>query len=173
MSWTDPLPCDINGMIVNYTVRVDEDDIVVSDGERSRVLSNLTAFTNYTISVAVSTSVGRGPFSDAITRRTEEDAPSMPTNLKIRELKARSLSLEWGLPLKPNGVVRVYEVVYYVTNNKEANITIMNYTVTDMMIVLLTIESLIPYTSYTFEVRAITVEYGDVASIVMTTAEAG
>ena len=73
VSWTDPLPCDINGMIVNYTVRVDEDDIVVSDGERSRVLSNLTAFTNYTISVSVSTSVGRGPFSDTITRRTEED----------------------------------------------------------------------------------------------------
>ena len=60
-------------MIVNYTVRVDEDDIIVSDGKRSRVLSNLTAFTNYTIRVAVSTSVGRGPFSDAITRRTEED----------------------------------------------------------------------------------------------------
>ena len=73
VSWTDPLPCDINGMIVNYTVRVDEDDIIVSDGERNRVLSNLTAFTNYSISVAVSTSVGRGPFSDTITRRTEED----------------------------------------------------------------------------------------------------
>ena len=78
VAW-QPLPgCDQNGVITNYTIaytivgNTTFTNTVVGAADRSAVISPLTPFTNYTIKMAASTSVGRGSFGDEVTVQTNE-----------------------------------------------------------------------------------------------------
>ena len=89
VSW-QPLPsCDQNGVITNYTIAyrmeggTDMSFNVVDAANRMHVVKPLTPYTNYTIKMAASTSVGRGDFGPEMTVQTNEssEAPVIPWSL--------------------------------------------------------------------------------------------
>ena len=82
ITW-QPLPtCEQNGVITNYTIayrmegRMDMSfiEIVVDAANLTAVVTPLTPYTNYTIKMAASTSVGRGEFGPEMTVQTNESS---------------------------------------------------------------------------------------------------
>ena len=79
ITWQPLAACEQNGIITNYTVAYKMDggsfiEIVVDAANRTAVVTALTPFTNYTIKMAASTSVGRGPFGREMTVQTNESS---------------------------------------------------------------------------------------------------
>jgi protein tyrosine phosphatase len=106
VSWT--IPEITNGKIVNYTVRI---------GERRELsettflqISGLTPYTNYNISVAASTSAGRGSFTGGLRVETQQDVPLAPRNVRGNSPNSNSLNITWDPPSSLNGVLLTYEV---------------------------------------------------------------
>ena len=82
LTW-QPLPtCDENGNITNYTIAyrmeggmdMSFNETVVDAASRTAVVTSLTPYTNYTIKMAASTSVGRGEFGPNVTVQTNESS---------------------------------------------------------------------------------------------------
>ena len=80
VAW-QPFPsCEENGVITNYTIayrmegRMDMSfvKLVVPAANLTAVVSPLIPYTNYTIKMAASTSVGRGEFGPEVTVQTSE-----------------------------------------------------------------------------------------------------
>ena len=78
-----PVDCaDRNGDITGYSVQYGEvgsgstQTMPVSGGSATEAtISGLMPFTTYSIQVAAETSVGTGPYSDAITNKTRQSMP--------------------------------------------------------------------------------------------------
>ena len=89
LTWDRPLPEEENGLLVHYHVIVIETQIYYTDNGteitgmqtylnrtykvsegRSQLIDGLHPDYNYTVRIATATGVGIGPFSDAITVRT-------------------------------------------------------------------------------------------------------
>ena len=77
LAWDPPLLRDHNGIITSYIVRLN----ALSTGEQLQfvatsnnfTVSSLSPYTVYDCAVAATTSVGTGPFSEAITLKTMEE----------------------------------------------------------------------------------------------------
>ena len=77
VTWDHPLPPDRNGVITNYTVRQTGSEIIMIElpnNDTSLLLTDLMPFTVYSITVAGSTSAGRGEFTTPVTARTRIDS---------------------------------------------------------------------------------------------------
>ena len=78
VTWDHPLPPHRNGVITGYTVnRQTGNEIVTIElpiNDTSLLLTDLMPFTVYSITVAGSTSAGRGEFTTPVTRRTRIDS---------------------------------------------------------------------------------------------------
>ena len=85
VTWQPLPPCEQNGVITNYTIayrmegRTDMsfNEIVVDAANRMHVVESLTPYTNYTIKMAASTSVGRGEFGPNVTVLTNESSEAL------------------------------------------------------------------------------------------------
>ena len=101
--------------------------------------------------------------------------PSVPSNLTVSESTPTSLSLEWGPPLQPNGVILSYEVSYRGLDT--LNLippTFYNESVITVNESSLEVElvELVPYSLYSISVRAATeVGSGDIAVLTARTNE--
>ncbi len=81
VNWTDVLEIDQNGIITDYEVMYEPlmrfgntlNITIVNTTNMYITLDGLQEFVNYNISVRARTSVGPGPFSVGIMRRTLED----------------------------------------------------------------------------------------------------
>ena len=78
VTWDHPPAPDRNGVITNYTViRKTGSEIITiepASNDTSVLLTDLMPFTVYSITVAGSTSAGRGEFTAPVTRRTRIDS---------------------------------------------------------------------------------------------------
>ena len=82
VAWQPLPPCEQNGVITNYTIayrmegRMDMNfnDTVVDAANLTAVVTPLTPYTNYTLKMAASTSVGRGEFGQTMTVQTNESS---------------------------------------------------------------------------------------------------
>ena len=85
VTWQPLPPCEQNGVITNYTIvyRMEgETDMsfnesVVDAANLMDVVESLTPYTNYTIKMAASTSVGRGEFGPNVTVLTNESSKAL------------------------------------------------------------------------------------------------
>ena len=77
VTWDHPLAPDRNGVITGYTVIRQEDSEMYTtelfSNDTSQLLKGLPPFTRYNITVAGSTSAGRGEFTIPITIQTFSD----------------------------------------------------------------------------------------------------
>ena len=78
VTWDHPLPPDRNGAITNYTVirqaGSEMNTAELPSNDTSLLLTDLMPFTVYSITVAGTTSAGRGEFTTPVTRRTRIDS---------------------------------------------------------------------------------------------------
>ena len=101
--------------------------------------------------------------------------PSVPSNLTVSESTPTSLSLEWGPPLQPNGVILWYEVSYRGLDTLNLipptfyNETVIRVNESSLEVELV---ELVPYSLYNISVRAATVVgSGDIAVLTARTNE--
>ena len=79
VTWQPLPPCEQNGVITNYIIayRMEGGTVsesVVDAANRMHVVESLTPYTNYTIKMAASTSVGQGDFGPEMTVQTDESS---------------------------------------------------------------------------------------------------
>uniref|UniRef100_A0A672U465 Neuronal cell adhesion molecule n=1 Tax=Strigops habroptila TaxID=2489341 RepID=A0A672U465_STRHB len=72
------------------------------------MLPGLEPYSTYKLNVRVANGKGEGPASPDKVFRTPEGVPSSPSFLKITNPTLDSLTLEWGSPTHPNGVLTSY-----------------------------------------------------------------
>eukprot|EP00731_Ephydatia_muelleri_P029842 Em0021g365a len=125
-------------------------------------ISGLTFYTLYFFNVSVVTGGGTSPFAGPISQRTSEDAPSPPLNVMAYNISSTSIMVTWQPPLTPNGIIRGYQVNYFVTRGNGAT-SVVDTNVTDSTL----LTGLSIYTTYTIFVRAKTVIYGNNSTVIM------
>lgn len=124
MTWKEVPQVDQNGFITAYEVLYEPLDTFndflnisvmnVTAVEFSVVLTNLQEFVTYSIIVRAYTSIGPGPYSDAVYEMTLEDSPgSPPVNVTVYLSSATSVVVNWQEvpPIHQNGIITLYEVI--------------------------------------------------------------
>ncbi|XP_009325902.1 PREDICTED: neuronal cell adhesion molecule isoform X8 [Pygoscelis adeliae] len=81
------------------------------------MLPGLEPYSSYKLNVRVVNGKGEGPASPDKVFKTPEGVPSSPSFLKITNPTLDSLTLEWGLPAHPNGVLTSYILKFQPINN--------------------------------------------------------
>ena len=167
LSWDLPLPQDVNGVIVDYTINITStlgtSSFPVQSSDTSYIITSLRPFIAYTCIIAAHTSVGRGPFSTGVTLTTPEDAPEAPpVTLSQNNLMSRSVNLTWDAPRsdRQNGIIRYYVIEAY-ENNTENTITYQ----TPSNMTNFVVNNLHPFYTYTIKIRAFTVGPGPLSLV--------
>ncbi|XP_032543263.1 neuronal cell adhesion molecule isoform X35 [Chiroxiphia lanceolata] len=81
------------------------------------MLPGLEPYSSYKLNVRVVNGKGEGPASPDKLFKTPEGVPSSPSYLKITNPTLDSLTLEWGSPTHPNGVLTSYILKFQPINN--------------------------------------------------------
>ncbi|XP_043119890.1 LOW QUALITY PROTEIN: phosphatidylinositol phosphatase PTPRQ [Puntigrus tetrazona] len=108
VSWFPPV--EANGEIIDYAVVLQGPGTInkTYTTETHLMLSELTSFTPYNLSIAAVTRIGVGP-SVIIPLHTDEAVPmSPPRNLIIFNHTVNSVWLQWEPSPEPNGVIQHY-----------------------------------------------------------------
>ncbi|XP_052449660.1 neural cell adhesion molecule L1.1 isoform X1 [Carassius gibelio] len=88
--------------------------VIVANGNKEEmVVSDLHFHSNYTLTVAPFNSKGEGPHSKAYHFSTPEGAPGPLSFLTFESPSETEITLRWGAPDKPNGVLTGYLLQYY------------------------------------------------------------
>ena len=145
ISWNPPSAEKQNGILIDYVVcYTDNDELAVDMWQKTSTpttnitLTNLSIFTEYTVSVAAATVAGVGP-SDTVNEKTLNDskfsiahtfplgllfviakrlsylcisfiACSEPFGVMFTDIGETTIALEWNKPAIPNGIVDGYVV---------------------------------------------------------------
>ena len=161
-------PSTPNGIIIRYDILYvsvsdgspvgEEVTVMVEPNETgmyTEIISGLVAFTMYRVQAAAVTSIGQGVLVDRIAS-TDPTASSPPTAFAATTITSDSVTLTWGYPETPRGVIQGYVIRYHLTGSlgiqQEDNITLS--TLDDDSMQTFTVSSLTPFTLYSFTVRA-------------------
>uniref|UniRef100_A0A7M4ETF3 Neuronal cell adhesion molecule n=1 Tax=Crocodylus porosus TaxID=8502 RepID=A0A7M4ETF3_CROPO len=95
-----------------------EKKILTFNGNRTHgMLPGLEPYSSYRLNVRVVNGKGEGPASPDKIFKTPEGVPSAPSFLKIIDPMLDSLTLEWGLPTYPNGILTAYILKFQPINS--------------------------------------------------------
>ena len=91
ITWQPLPPCEQNGVITSYIIAyrmeggmdMSFSEVVVDDTRLMHVVESLTPYTNYTIKMAASTSVGWGEFGPEMTVQTNESSKLQSVQLSF------------------------------------------------------------------------------------------
>ena len=162
-------PSSPNGVILGYNIRhvpvlngmptaAEETAIMVPPndaGDYTEIISDLVAFTMYRVRVAAVTSIGQGEVEERFAS-TDPTSSSPPTNFTAVAITSDSVTLTWGYPETPRGIIQGYILRYHPTHDlddtREENITLP--TENDDRMQHSAISELVPFTSHTIAVRA-------------------
>ncbi|XP_058276445.1 neuronal cell adhesion molecule isoform X16 [Hirundo rustica] len=81
------------------------------------MLPGLEPYSSYMLNVRVVNGKGEGPASPDKVFKTPEGVPGSPSFLKITNPTLDSLTLEWGSPTHPNGILTSYTLKFQPINN--------------------------------------------------------
>ncbi|XP_072041030.1 phosphatidylinositol phosphatase PTPRQ-like [Amphiura filiformis] len=151
--WKQPLCKERNGIITNYTYLLTNSRTADQTGtivETSYNFTDLTPYVNYTFTVAASTIVGMGPYSDDVVGMTKEDKPPPPTDLGVLDKYTTntSITVTWNEPDPPHGIIDRYLVRYWKDGGNSSTVIVTS--------TMAKIDNLQPYANYSFKVRAFT-----------------
>ena len=172
VSWNE-VPCigqngPITGYLLYYTNTAFNDTVNITGGDnRQDILTGLTPYTNYTVTIRAYNDAGIGPTSNEIIQQTVESGkytliiifnislffylvPDVVSDLQLVSVGIDTISISWNIPTIPNGIITVYEIRYRESNNNGL------YNLTNTTNNQYSIEGLLPNTNYTIGVRAYT-----------------
>ena len=170
VSWNE-VPCigqngPITGYLLYYANTTFNDTANITGGDnRQYILTGLTPYTNYTVTVRAYNDAGIGQTSNETIQQTVESGkyiinifnnhllfdlvPGVVSDLQVINVGIDTISISWNIPTITNGIITVYEIRYRESNNNGLY-NIINTTKTQY-----SIEGL-PNTNYTIKVRAYT-----------------
>ncbi|CAF1181603.1 unnamed protein product, partial [Didymodactylos carnosus] len=135
ISWTQLESKDQCGIITSYKIvyyahsmSENRTYINIDNNVQSFLLSYLDAYTKYSLSMAACTSIGCGPFTSDFSFQTAESVPSKPTNVFFPDVTHWTTRITWDNPLKSNGILLGYRLVYWRTDDEINRIEINNIT---------------------------------------------
>ena len=166
MSWS--VPNNTNGVILHYNISYSIDlngmltetfSLVImatNVGTYSIILSDLTPFTRYRVSVSAATRIGEGESAVGFVT-TDPSASSPPTNLSAIGINSTAIMLTWGYPSDPRGSIEGYIITYGTSSILENEVNELNFTLmlpNDIQMQTTVIDGLFPFTCYFFRLIA-------------------
>ncbi|CAG9861808.1 unnamed protein product [Phyllotreta striolata] len=181
LKWKPPQQNMQNGELLGYKIfylvlnspqeiepgkKWEEEIEVVPASTTSHSLVFLDKYTEYSIQVLAFNPAGDGPRSRPIRVKTWQGLPSPPTNLTFSEITMNSLMVSWNPPRKRNGDIISYIVTYEtaVENDRYSKQVKQKVTTT-----YLQVQSLEEEVTYTFKVKAQTIDWGPAVASNVTT----
>uniref|UniRef100_A0A182ITM4 Uncharacterized protein n=1 Tax=Anopheles atroparvus TaxID=41427 RepID=A0A182ITM4_ANOAO len=144
----------------------EEEIEVVPASYNTHNLVFLDKYTEYRIQILAFNPAGDGPRSAPITVKTLAGLPGPPTRLLFGDITMNSLTVSWEPPRKRNGLILGYIVAYETTEDNEKFSKQVKQKVTGTSLVVQNLEEEV---TYTFTVRAQTIDYGPAISGNVTT----
>ncbi|XP_065259654.1 neurofascin isoform X4 [Emys orbicularis] len=133
-------------------------------GDRPRgIVSRLFPYSNYKLEMVVVNGRGDGPRSEIKEFTTPEGVPSVPRYFRIRQPNLETITLEWGHPEHPNGILTGYNLRYQAFNGTKTGRTLVETFSPNQT--RFTLQRTDPISRYRFFLRART-QVGDGESIV-------
>ncbi|XP_060530016.1 protein sidekick isoform X3 [Cylas formicarius] len=172
LRWKPPQHHMQNGELLGYKIfylvlnspqeleagkKLEEEIEVVAASTTSHSLVFLDKYTEYRIQILAFNPAGDGPRSSPIIVKTLQGLPSAPVNLRFLDITMNSLVVMWDPPKKRNGDIMGYIVTYETTEENEKFSKQVKQKVSTNH---LQIQSLEEEITYTFTVRAQTIDYG-------------
>ena len=192
ISWSPPLPAQVNGIIqyyiVNVSVAESQQKLQFETSSMSLTLNDLHPFYSHTVIVAAVT-VAPGPFSNEFVQKLPPDgkmlkliqneeiiflliaAPSgPPQSISVSVVSSTSLQLSWSPPLSvhQNGLIQSYTILVF---EQQTNTTIEKHQ--NFLQTTIILNNLQPNYDYTLSVAAHTVALGPYGSVIIRTSEDG
>nr|XP_040571796.1 tyrosine-protein phosphatase Lar-like isoform X3 [Lepeophtheirus salmonis] len=139
IQWDEPQANNgqITGYKVYYTTNPSDSltqwESQFVDNNKLTTISELIPHTIYTIKVEAYTAIGPGPPSEAVQVKTQQGVPSQPSNFRVIEVRATTMTLAWSSPSHSGENIVSYELYWNDTftndfqNQKSLDI-ISNYT---------------------------------------------
>ena len=93
--------------------------------------------------------------------------------MNATSVSSTEISVTWGPPEIPRGIIRAYHVLYYPTTNSTAYLNNSITLIVDPPETSQSVINLTAYTDYTFLVFAVTIMEGPAVLVTATTFEAG
>ncbi|KAL5276641.1 SDK2 family protein [Megaselia abdita] len=181
LRWKPPKQNMQNGDLLGYKIfylvtdspqeleegrKYEEEIEVVPASTTAHSLVFLDKFTEYKIQILAFNPAGDGPRSPPITVKTLQGLPSAPSNLRFEEITMQSLKVSWDPPKMKNGDILGYVVTYETTEENEKFSKQVKQKVTGTTLIIQNLEEEV---TYTFTVRAQTIDYGPQVSGNVTT----
>ena len=137
-------PTKPNGVVLYYTLERNG-TLVYNGSSLSYIDVNIEPYTYYSYQVSAFNSVGHVSSPVLHTERTSSGTPENVTKPKLTPLSGTEIQVTWSSPKKPNGIIKVYLVLY--NNFPAVNVgSNMRYIARNLKY----------YTDYTFRIRACT-----------------
>ncbi|XP_029649944.1 protogenin-like isoform X2 [Octopus sinensis] len=147
LTW-DPPVLAAAGANITYTVRWSPISSTNGGNENTFktnlttvVIKGLQPYTEYQFSIRSHSGNEKGPFSKLAIARTNEGVPSMPTKVNWLPVGAGKVKVEWAPPIKSNGVVLTYTILYSI--DKQSPISSWVQVVQNGSMTSLTLEKLL------------------------------
>ncbi|XP_037934636.1 protein sidekick isoform X4 [Teleopsis dalmanni] len=181
LRWKPPKQSMQNGDLLGYKIfylvtdspqeleegrKWEEEIEVVSATATSHSLVFLDKFTEYRVQILAFNPAGDGPRSQPITVKTLQGLPSAPLNLRFEDITMQSLKVSWDVPKFRNGEILGYLVTYETTEENEKFSKQVKQKVSNTNLLVQNLEEEV---TYTFTVRAQTIDYGPAVSENVTT----
>ncbi|XP_044732733.1 protein sidekick isoform X2 [Chrysoperla carnea] len=172
LRWKPPQQHMQNGELLGYKIfylmtsspqeiekdkKIEEEIEVIPATYTSHSLIFLDKYTEYRVQILAFNPAGDGPRSQPIIVKTLQGLPSAPINLTFSEITMNSLMVSWNPPKKRNGDIIGYLVTYETTEQNEQFSKQVKQKVADTNLLIQSLEEEI---TYTFTVRAQTIDYG-------------
>uniref|UniRef100_A0A182PZC8 Protein sidekick n=1 Tax=Anopheles farauti TaxID=69004 RepID=A0A182PZC8_9DIPT len=183
LRWNPPQQNTQNGELLGYKIfylvtdasaqdvepgnKPPEEEIeVVPASYTTHNLVFLDKYTEYRIQILAFNPAGDGPRSAPITVKTLAGLPGPPTQLTFTDITMNSLTVAWEGPRKRNGFILGYIVTYETTEDNEKFSKQVKQKVNGTSLLVQNLEEEV---TYTFTVRAQTIDYGPAISGNVTT----
>ncbi|KZC09696.1 Protein sidekick [Dufourea novaeangliae] len=170
LRWKPPQANMQNGDLLGYKIfyfvtdspqqlekKQEEEIEVVPASYLTHSLVFLDKYTEYRIQVLAFNPAGDGPRSPPITVRTKQDIPGPPYNLQFSEITMTSLRVSWEAPKSRNGEIIGYIVTYETAEQNDRFSKQVKQKVTETSLLIQPLEE---EETYTFMVRAQTIDFG-------------
>ncbi|XP_078399861.1 neural cell adhesion molecule L1-like protein isoform X1 [Cetorhinus maximus] len=134
-----------------------EKHVLTFNGQRSHgMVPGLEPYSEYGLIVMVFNRKGDGPQSGSIHFKTPEGVPEQPAFLQIANFAKNSVTLMWGPPTKPNGILTGYLLKYQLINDTEEIGALNTINVTDPDTTKIVVSDLDTSSKYKFYLNAYT-----------------
>ncbi|CAD1468247.1 unnamed protein product [Heterotrigona itama] len=170
LRWKPPQANMQNGDLLGYKIfylvtdspqdlenKQEEEIEVVPASYLTHSLVFLDKYTEYRIQVLAFNPAGDGPRTPSITVRTKQDIPGPPYNLQFSEITMTSLRVSWEAPKLRNGEIVGYIVTYETAEQNDRFSKQVKQKVTETSLLIQPLEE---EETYTFMVRAQTIDFG-------------